>query len=162
MAQFSIPGVATFEAIESSSATEWRSQRPVRIGWADRTCDNVILTTSAPGREPSGKQVARLIDLLNAPREFRSRLSEAMFREYVDVLRPAYLANLADKRFSYPYSEADLPELLHPDGIWELIGGLRTVWIEEDGTRTLEWSLTYDPGHELSVVIGKNGEVSIL
>lgn len=129
---------------------EWRVQRELSFAWGYSTRRISIVENDSLG-QPTEVQFGALIDLLEQPSSFREVLAEAILKAYSRDIRPQYLAVLADSRHEYDFSEEDLPELHEAADVWKVVTDLYSVWVLEDASVDVEFSVTFDDEHELHV-----------
>lgn len=128
---------------------EWRAQRELSFSWGFSTRRISIIESEGLGA-PSDGQFRALVGLLEKPASFRDELSLAIFNAYRAEIRSEYLAILSDG-YTYDFTAEDLPELGEAKNVWELVTRLYSVWVLEDASVTVEFSVTFDPEHELHV-----------
>jgi hypothetical protein len=114
---------------------------------------NVSIAVDRSLDRPTASQLQALVRLKKAPISFRDAIAQAVFRAYVDEIRPEYLKKISDTRYDYGVTLSDLPEALKPDDVWKFVTGLYYVWVNEDSTVSVEYSVTFDHEEELHVLI---------
>jgi Domain of unknown function (DUF6985) len=103
------------------------------------------------GGEPTPQQIAAMVTIHQATAEFRELVAGYMRNQYMQCERPAYRKTIGDPRYSQDLTEADLPELCEPSGIWRLITGILTVIIDQRADLSLEFTTTFDKSHDFAV-----------
>lgn len=129
---------------------EWQVQREVAIpctGYATKHIS--IAEASAAG--PSPQQLQALVNVVKSPASFRDEIAKAVFRAYVDEIRSEYFEMLSDTRDDYGVTVDSLPDVKEPNNIWSFVTGLHSVWVAEDASVDVQFSVTFDEEHQLHV-----------
>ena len=122
------------------------------IGYA---ISGVIIAVDDDLDQPSSAQIQAIIDLMNLPESFRITLASAIEGIYTQEIRPVYLERI-NKYGDDVYTTIDkLPEIAEIDDVWGLISGLYSIWVNEDSSINVQYSVIYDDEHELNVQIDK-------
>jgi hypothetical protein len=130
---------------------EWRAQREMSFPCTGFSTRNISIAVDSSLDQPSAGQLEALVNLLETPSSFRDVIAEAISQAYSTEIRSDYLNILSDTRYTYDFSRDDLPEIQAADDIWRLISGLHYIWVNEDATVNVNFSVTFDPEHELHV-----------
>jgi len=110
------------------------------------------------GDAPTPKQIEAMVSIHQATPEFRELVAGYMREQYMEWERPAYRKQIGDTRYSHVLTEADLPEIIEPSGMWKLITGMLPVHIDEDANLSMAFTTTFDQSHEFAVRF-RNGEL---
>src|SRR5688572_2326998 len=103
------------------------------------------------GDAPTPKQIDAMVSIHQATPEFRELVAGYMREQYMQWERPAYREQIGDTRYTRVLTEADLPEITEPSGIWNLITGMLPVGIDERANLWLLFTTTFDQSHEFAV-----------
>jgi hypothetical protein len=129
---------------------EWRVQREVNIPCTGYATKEISIVQKAPGG-PTPQQLAALMTLVEAPASFRNEIARAVFRAYKAEIHPEYFKMLSDTRYQYGVTLAALPAIEKPDEVWKFITRIYSVWVSEDATVDVQFTVTFDVEHELHV-----------
>jgi hypothetical protein len=129
---------------------EWRVQRRIDIPCTGFACAAISIRADNVEQRPTVASLQALEELINRPPEFRSEIAQAIFQAYNAEIRQDYLKLLGDG-YDYGISAADVPAIDAPDEIWRVVTGLYSIWVYEDGSLIIDYSVTFDLEHELNV-----------
>ena len=146
-AETSDPDAVLGPLSKTRGSTDYQTE-PLPLGTFGYTCRISLATSNGiPDRET--KERAAWLALANE--KFREEVASAMADAYGKWIRPEYLAALEHTDRGYRYTADDLPEVTDPAGIWKVIKGLNSVWVDSDTSFGLSFDTIFDADHEFVV-----------
>jgi hypothetical protein len=139
---------------------EWRLQHEIEFPCAGYSTSLISISADPTRHEPAQEQLQALVELMQAPAEFRHEIAKAIFGAYMSKIRPVYLEVLSassDPIADYGVAVSDLPEVDNAEDVWRFITALRYIWVNEDASVIVEYTVTFDDEHEIHVLLKSMG-----
>ena len=126
---------------------EWQAQNVLSFPCTGFSTRYVSIVAPDGHDSPTPEQIQALVDLIHLPASFRAQIASAIFKAYVEEIRPDYL-EIED---SWIFPRANLLDVKAAEDIWSVIKELHYVWVNDDASIMVNFSVTFDIEHELRV-----------